>query len=185
MNRKAHPTDLTGLQGGLPEPVRRPSFAPAIPARPKSRSSESGTRWVPWAFRCGVWGKLTAGRHKFHDVELSGIVKHACHALAIDERRRQFRASLWGDKHKPGQTVEQVWFAGVYSDVGGSSGDPSLGSTPLSSRSSPVSLPARIWRPSTVTSTLRADGVPSAESSRGRAEITPSPLPFRRNPGLP
>lgn len=75
-------------------------------------------------------GKLTAGRHKFHDVELSGIVKHACHALAIDEKRRPFRASLWGDKDKPGQTVEQVWFAGVHNDVGGSSGDPTLGSPP-------------------------------------------------------
>ena len=75
-------------------------------------------------------GKLTAGRHKFHDVELSGIVKRACHALAIDEKRRPFSASLWGDKQKPGQTVEQVWFAGVHSDIGGSSGDPFLGNPP-------------------------------------------------------
>ena len=38
--------------------------------------------------------KLTTRRHRFHDVELSRFVKHACHALAIDERRRPFQPSL-------------------------------------------------------------------------------------------
>ncbi|HEU4619687.1 MAG TPA: DUF2235 domain-containing protein [Gammaproteobacteria bacterium] len=50
------------------------------------------------------------------------------HALAIDERRRMFRANLWREpqEFKPNpfgdarpQDVEQVWFAGVHSDVGG------------------------------------------------------------------
>jgi uncharacterized protein (DUF2235 family) len=52
------------------------------------------------------------------------------HALAIDERRRMFRPSLWteGKQFKPRQPgkaegepqdVKQVWFAGVHSDVGG------------------------------------------------------------------
>ena len=70
--------------------------------------------------------KLTARRHEFHDVELSGYVKHGCHALAIDECRGPFRPSLWHAQPKPGQTVEQVWFSGEHSDVGGS-GDPVLG----------------------------------------------------------
>ena len=70
--------------------------------------------------------KLTAHRHEFHDVELSGYVKHGCHALAIDEWRRPFRPSLWRAEPKPGQTVEQLWFSGEHSDVGGSR-DPTLG----------------------------------------------------------
>ena len=70
---------------------------------------------------------LTARRHRFHDVELSGIVRHGCHVLAIDERRGPFRPSLWAVKPKPGQVVEQVWFSGDHSDVG-SSADPVLGS---------------------------------------------------------
>ena len=74
--------------------------------------------------------KLTAHRHEFHDVELSRYVKHACHALAIDERRGPFRPSLWRAQPKPGQIVEQVWFAGVHSDVGGSL-DPALGQPTL------------------------------------------------------
>ena len=78
----------------------------------------------------GPLGRFTARRHKFHDVELSGIVKHACHVLAIYERRGPFRASLWQAKPKLGQTVEQVWFSGVHSDVGAASGDPSLSDAP-------------------------------------------------------
>jgi uncharacterized protein (DUF2235 family) len=40
------------------------------------------------------------------------------HAIAIDERRAKFRQNLWGQA--PGQSVKQVWFAGVHCDVGGS-----------------------------------------------------------------
>jgi uncharacterized protein (DUF2235 family) len=41
------------------------------------------------------------------------------HAVSIDERRCYFRNNLWGDPF-PGQSIKQVWFAGVHSDVGGS-----------------------------------------------------------------
>ncbi len=69
---------------------------------------------------------LTRRDHQFHDVELSKIVKHAYHALAIDERRGPFKPTLWSNKPKPGQTVEQVWFSGVHTDVGGGNDDSSL-----------------------------------------------------------
>lgn len=56
----------------------------------------------------------------FHDTRLSGIVQTACHALAIDEHREDFEATLWDpDREKPGQTIEQCWFAGAHCDVGG------------------------------------------------------------------
>jgi uncharacterized protein (DUF2235 family) len=64
---------------------------------------------------------LTRNKREFHDVTLSGIVKNACHALAIDEQRDPFRPTLWTGDAKPGQNVEQVWFAGVHSDNGGGS----------------------------------------------------------------
>jgi uncharacterized protein (DUF2235 family) len=41
------------------------------------------------------------------------------HAVSIDERRCYFRNNLWGAQ-LPGQSIKQVWFAGVHSDVGGS-----------------------------------------------------------------
>lgn len=41
------------------------------------------------------------------------------HAVSIDERRCYFRNNLWGAP-LPGQSIKQVWFAGVHSDIGGS-----------------------------------------------------------------
>ncbi len=58
-------------------------------------------------------------RYKFHDTKLSGIIKHACHAVAINEKRVDFKPTLWEGPAKSGQTVDQVWFAGVHGDVGG------------------------------------------------------------------
>src|SRR5262249_6689795 len=40
------------------------------------------------------------------------------HAVSIDERRAMFRQNLWTNP-SPGQDVQEVWFAGVHSDVGG------------------------------------------------------------------
>lgn len=74
---------------------------------------------------------LTRRRHVFHDTELSGIVQTARHALAIDEHRAPFAPTLWLEKAKPNQTVEQVWFAGVHSDVGGGYPETQLSDIPL------------------------------------------------------
>ena len=60
---------------------------------------------------------------QFHDVKLSGLVENAFHALAVDEHRRDYDATLWDSKVKPGQHVEQVWFVGAHTDVGGGGGD--------------------------------------------------------------
>jgi uncharacterized protein (DUF2235 family) len=62
---------------------------------------------------------FTRRKEQFHDTELSKVVQTACHALAIDEHRHPFAPTLWMEKPKPNQTVEQVWFPGVHSDVGG------------------------------------------------------------------
>ncbi|HEY3304872.1 MAG TPA: DUF2235 domain-containing protein [Candidatus Binatia bacterium] len=62
---------------------------------------------------------ITRGEHQFHDTALSGTVEHAYHALAIDEHRAPFEPTLWAYKPKDGQKVEQVWFCGAHSDVGG------------------------------------------------------------------
>jgi uncharacterized protein (DUF2235 family) len=57
--------------------------------------------------------------YTFHDTALSGTVELAYHALALDEHREPFVPSLWMEKRKPNQTIEQMWFPGVHSDVGG------------------------------------------------------------------
>ena len=65
-------------------------------------------------------------RYKFLDVKLSGIIEHAFHAVAIDEHRKIFDVTLWNSEPKESQEVEQVWFAGAHSDVGGGSNLPPL-----------------------------------------------------------
>ena len=62
--------------------------------------------------------------YEFHDTTLSRIVRNAYHALAIDETRPEFVPTLWTSAPKEGQTLEQVWFPGVHSEVGGKKGSP-------------------------------------------------------------
>ena len=72
----------------------------------------------------GVWDTvesliLHAGR-TWHDTRLTPETSWAYHALAIDERRRDFPPCLWDESSRANaQVLEQVWFAGVHSDVGG------------------------------------------------------------------
>lgn len=54
-------------------------------------------------------------RFKFPDLEISASVEYAVHALSIDDERAAFEPRLWKQSPK----VEQVWFAGVHSNVGG------------------------------------------------------------------
>jgi uncharacterized protein (DUF2235 family) len=46
------------------------------------------------------------------------------HAISIDERRAFFRQNLFGPPHDAQQDIQEVWFAGVHSDVGGSYPEP-------------------------------------------------------------
>jgi uncharacterized protein (DUF2235 family) len=57
-------------------------------------------------------------RYHFHDARLCPIIQHAYHALAIDEQRRTFQPTLW-ENPCSGQVLEQRWFAGVHTNVGG------------------------------------------------------------------
>lgn len=61
--------------------------------------------------------------HRFHDLKLGRNVENAYHAMAIDEKRQAFEPTLWQEPPvHAGQTIEQVWFSGVHSDVGGGYG---------------------------------------------------------------
>jgi uncharacterized protein (DUF2235 family) len=68
----------------------------------------------------------------FLDTGLHPSIKNACQALAMDEKRAQFPPTLWDGPPAPGQTLEQVWFTGAHSDVGGGEPDDLPGTTALS-----------------------------------------------------
>jgi uncharacterized protein (DUF2235 family) len=54
----------------------------------------------------------------FHDTTARNI-RHAYHALAIDERRGPFAPSVWTEKDEVCREMKQVWFSGAHSNVGG------------------------------------------------------------------
>jgi uncharacterized protein (DUF2235 family) len=106
----------------------RPAEAEATSFR-KAYSHEARIRFIGVWDTVGALGIPLSGlrlinlinrRWQFHDTELSRFVDAAFHALAIDERRRPFRPAIWTKHPRAGeQQVEQVWFTGVHSDVGG------------------------------------------------------------------
>jgi len=72
----------------------------------------------------GVWDTVSSVGMVWDPLKLpytavNPIMVHGRHAVSIDERRCFFRNNLWGAA-LPGQTIKQVWFPGVHSDVGGS-----------------------------------------------------------------
>jgi uncharacterized protein (DUF2235 family) len=78
------------------------------------------------------WFPYARSRYAFHDTDLSKIVQYAYQALALDEHRADFKPTKWTRPQqslKPGESpvawkleqieVEQRWFVGAHSDVGG------------------------------------------------------------------
>jgi len=63
--------------------------------------------------------RFCAKQFTFHDTALGPHVRHAFQALAIDERRGIFQAAPWVPTGAAEQVLEQVWFPGVHSNVGG------------------------------------------------------------------
>jgi uncharacterized protein (DUF2235 family) len=90
----------------------------------------------------GVGRLLNRRRYQFHDTRLSGLVDLACHAVAIDEHRKQFAATLWTSVPIPipqhPTRVEQRWFVGEHANVGG-------GGTMTPEVDNPLSLLTREW----------------------------------------
>jgi uncharacterized protein (DUF2235 family) len=102
--------------------------------------------WQPIAVELlGVWdtvmalgsrfraagARTSSGGRSFHVGEAPPrIVRHARQALAIDEQRYDFRPEVWR-RAEPGQTLEQRWFSGVHSNVGGGYVDDGLANVAL------------------------------------------------------
>jgi uncharacterized protein (DUF2235 family) len=89
--------------------------------------------FIPRAKLIGVWDTVGSlgipvgrfqNKYQFHDVALTSWVENGLQALAIDERRKDYAPALWEQNpaSEGKQRVEQRWFAGVHSDVGGGAG---------------------------------------------------------------
>jgi hypothetical protein len=74
----------------------------------------------------GVWdtvgfhGTFGGEKLEFWNLKLSPYVKHGYHALALDEERWAFKPTLWDAPQDPSsKQINQVWFSGAHSDIGG------------------------------------------------------------------
>ena len=79
---------------------------------------------------------------QFHNTNLNILTRHGFHALAIDEQRPMFNCVPWrkfvpaGPAHPPSerertQVIEQRWFTGAHSNIGGGYEDNPLSLFPL------------------------------------------------------
>ena len=66
-----------------------------------------------------IFGGFDEKAFGFLDTKLHPDVKEAYQCLSIDERRRQFSATLWDEPAAPNQRLEQVYFTGCHGDIGG------------------------------------------------------------------
>ncbi len=62
---------------------------------------------------------IPSWKHRYHDFRLHPSVKNAYHALSIDDDRKWFQPTIWDSFNENYQKVEQVWFSGAHTDVGG------------------------------------------------------------------
>jgi len=83
-----------------------------------------GSYGVPEGLGLGALArKATSWTRGFHNNTIGKDVEVALHAIAIDERRSAFRPTAWvvakANAESVTAQVEQVWFAGSHSNVGG------------------------------------------------------------------
>ena len=93
----------------------RKRYAREIPIHTVGLFDSVGALGVPLSSFAGY----NRTRYEFHDVRMSSNVDHAYHALAVDEHRIAFQATLWDPPAPLDQFLEQRWFVGSHSDVGG------------------------------------------------------------------
>lgn len=81
----------------------------------------------------GVFQDFNSDLYGFHDTKLSRIVRNAFQALALDEHRGPYAATLWGPQaaDDTNQRLEQTWFSGAHADVGGGYARQPLSNPPL------------------------------------------------------
>jgi uncharacterized protein (DUF2235 family) len=105
----------------------------AHPGQPDVRP-HFGNRQAIVPIKCiGVWdtvgalgipghlGDMFTQFYQFQDTNLRPHIENAFHALALDERREDFVPTLWSKlpNAPTTQRLQQVWFPGAHSNIGG------------------------------------------------------------------
>ncbi len=98
-------------------------------------------------------------------------LKYGRHAVSLDEKRSQYRTNLWGYENQADdqRDIQQVWFAGVHSDVGGSYDRAGLADITLD------------W----MVDAAEAQGLVIDKNEYGRMDVAPDAKGKLHNPLLP
>jgi len=105
----------------------------AHPAQPDVRTSFADRHTVVPIKCVGVWdtvgalgipghlGDMFTQFYNFQDTNLGAHIENAFHALALDEHREDFLPTVWTKlpDAPANQRLEQTWFPGAHSNVGG------------------------------------------------------------------
>lgn len=132
---------LAGLiqHAGLPAVPRTLSPFELYGVMRSYRNRKPGTPAIRSDFRSahvdfvGLWdtvGALRLQRKSYHDISPSNVGVVA-HALALDELRPQFAPDFWDDSTGRRTGVDETWFTGAHSNIGGGYGQDELSNIAL------------------------------------------------------
>jgi uncharacterized protein (DUF2235 family) len=105
----------------------------------------------------------------FHDTTLGDTVEHAVQALAVDEQRGPYMPTLWTQAANAallaGQSVLQVWFPGVHSDIGGGYKDKGIGNVTWDFMMRQAARHGLVIDPNQATPSLNLEPLPTQHES--------------------
>lgn len=136
-------------------PAQRPSLEEIQRSEPglvrrlphEDRTFARYSRRVPIRF-LGLWDTVryhdlplgsirgvSRSQNIFHVIQASESVQRVCQALAIDEHRQEYRPEVWrmpsNSFQRSDVEIEQRWFAGAHSNVGGGYTNDTMAVVPL------------------------------------------------------
>jgi len=116
------------------EPYKDKETKVESPEKETKVSSKTGN-YIPTVKFIGVWDTVDAVglpideltdaldwmfHFRFHHFDCKPIAGHNYQAMSVDDKRLTFHPLLWEqNKEIVNQSIEQVWFAGMHSNVGG------------------------------------------------------------------
>lgn len=127
-----------------------------------------------------VLSRFINKKYEFHDYQLSNIIEHALHAVAIDEDRKVFDYTPMEQSREnieAGQTLHQAWFPGDHGAVGGGNPDTAA-----------LADGALLWMIDTIQNTLNLGlrfDLSNVEADRAKVDRTANRLVIYSDPTVP